>query len=218
MRIKVHRGVGVTLLLVAACMLLALLAVVEWRIVNDRAVPGFIAPVSAVEPTAPDESSVGEEFIMAERDSLNEMVERPLFVEGRRPLVIEESDEVEEPQVVAGKLKTQLMGVFTGDRGLIAIIKDRKGKFSRVWEGERLDGWLVKKVHPDRMEMVLGESTEVLELFKPRPKKKVRRKVVPKPKKKTVKANKKSVRINKKPPRALDNRTPPAHVIKQNAP
>jgi hypothetical protein len=88
---------------------------------------------------------------------------RPLFWQSRRPAVEDEFAEAAEPEEVASaELKdVKLQGVFgSGETaGIIALVK---GKKQRILQGEKLAGWTLESVSPDRV--LLANDGRLMEL------------------------------------------------------
>lgn len=92
----------------------------------------------------------------------NEIIRRPLFWSGRRP--VEEVATLSEPQAKAGELKgVKVVGLFgSGDRaGIIALVKGQK---RRILLGDEVEGWTLKSVAPFELVVANGGRTETLSL------------------------------------------------------
>ena len=172
---NIREGYGLTVVLAGSSVLLLLFAVVEWIVINNRPEPGKIGTGPVANPSITSKRTNRENFSLAEQDSFMKIVERPLFLEDRKPL----EDQLEDPDdslqdIVATKLAAKLMGVYSSEEGLIALILDSNGRYSRVIEGDEVNGWLAKQMHADRIVFTQGNSTEELKLHKPKPKKSTR--------------------------------------------
>ena len=90
---------------------------------------------------------------------------RPLFWPSRRPQdAPEQTTEAETEDAVAGELKgVKLQGVFgSGETaGVIALVKDKK---QRILLGEKLQGWTLETVSPNRVTLTSGERSQELVL------------------------------------------------------
>ena len=92
----------------------------------------------------------------------NEIISRPLFWSGRRP--VEEVATLSEPQAKAGELKgVKVVGLFgSGERaGIIALVKGQK---RRILLGDEIEGWTLKSVAPFELVVANGGRTETLSL------------------------------------------------------
>lgn len=99
-------------------------------------------------------------------DDSAELRERPLFFEGRRPALVDES-EVKAPEK-AGKSTTRkpalkLVGVFGADgrQGIIAL---QSGKQMRLYVGEEVDGWALQAVGGNTATLSNGKDEWSLKL------------------------------------------------------
>ena len=90
---------------------------------------------------------------------------RPLFWSSRRPQAPpEQTKEAETETAVAGELKgVKLQGVFgSGETaGVIALVKDKK---QRILLGEKLQGWTLESVSPNRVTLASGGRSQELVL------------------------------------------------------
>ncbi|MDF9392813.1 MULTISPECIES: hypothetical protein [Methylococcus] len=155
---KLSSELRLSLLLASVCAGLGLLLVVEWysmdRIYRIPEVPKVADKAGADEPElAP--------FEFPDLGEFEELVERPLFVEGRRPPpeVVEEPP----PPVAHTPLDLKLMGLIFSPAGKTALLVDPKGKYKRVKEGGIVSGWVLKELKTDRV--ILQQDGEIKELL-----------------------------------------------------
>ncbi len=96
-------------------------------------------------------------FTLPPLGDFSETVARPLFLPSRRPLAPAEDAPAE---AVTRDLFT-LMGVIISADERMALVKRRKtGEVLRLIEGQRVDGWLVEAIMPDRLALSHGEEAE----------------------------------------------------------
>jgi len=115
----------------------------------------FLSSPDAVAPP-PDTLTIGEVRPSARPSAAEseELLARPLFWPSRRqPTAVDEKvaeSEIEEPGDLSG---FKLVGVFgTGESaGVIALVKDKK---QRILLGEKLNGWTLQSVEPNRIVLV----------------------------------------------------------------
>ncbi len=108
------------------------------------------------------------DFSAQSLEKTQDMLKRPLFIQGRRPFentqeeVIESSGDIDE---------FLLMGVYQVDDKLTALLKDKQqGRYEKKTEGETIAGWDITRILPDRIVVERpGEEKTVL-LRKPKPK------------------------------------------------
>ncbi len=106
-----------------------------------------------------------------------DMVERPIFFKGRRP--VEPTDESsEQVNRVNEKIDFSLIGIINTPRGEYALFlnpraKPGEGRFSRFKKGEDMNGRMIKEIKPDRVIISSDGNDEEIPLAKPRPKQSV---------------------------------------------
>jgi hypothetical protein len=156
-----------TLLLAAVAAVLAALLAAEWSLLNRDG-------SSSARPSAPratgtmDRPADGEDFALPALEAYPEMVQRPLFMENRRPGV--DVPEAPPPPPPATPMTLKLMGVVQTPSGKTALFVDAKGKYQRRKPGDTLDGWVLVELTPDRATLQQGDRREQLTLLKKRPK------------------------------------------------
>ncbi len=102
-----------------------------------------------------------------------DIVERPLFFKGRRPIVINDEDtsSIEEIKVV-DKIDYIFMGVTDTPRGLFAFFKNPKAgpdneKFLRFEQGALMQGWVLKTINHNLVVIENEGKNETIKLRKP---------------------------------------------------
>ena len=172
-KFAVHQDYGLTAILAGACLFLLVFALIEWVFISYRSTPEEIVALNSGNLSA--DVKVGE-FSLDPQDIFSETIERPLFFADRKPRE-DDPDNVESPDiaVVAKKLNATLMGVYTTDEGLTALVLNSKGRYYRVREGDDVDGWEVSELYEDRVVFAAGKANEELKLRKPKPKRSLSR-------------------------------------------
>ncbi|MEW6037098.1 MAG: hypothetical protein AB1648_02425 [Pseudomonadota bacterium] len=170
MNMKVDMGklspeLRLSLLLAVVCAGLGLLLVGEWYSVDRM---HRIPQVSKAADKAPAEEPELAPFEFPDLGEFEELVERPLFVEGRRPPpeVVEEPP----PPVARTPLDLKLMGMIFSPSGKTALLVDPKGKYKRVKQGGVVNGWVLKELKTDGVVMQQDGETKELPLLKAKPK------------------------------------------------
>lgn len=105
----------------------------------------------------------------------NDMVERPLFFKGRKPIEPKESSDDSE-SIIAEKLNYELTGIISVPNDLYCLLqeknsRDRTNKFKKLREGDEIDGWSIKEIKPDHVIVGTDSESEKLKLAKPKMKK-----------------------------------------------
>jgi hypothetical protein len=103
-------------------------------------------------------------------DDYEEIVERPLFMDTRRPPPDEpEPVAEEEPQQQDEELT--LIGVMVMPNAQYALVEvdDKQGKIARLRVGQEANGWKLEAVHANRIVMIKGDSKKELPLIRNQP-------------------------------------------------
>lgn len=98
------------------------------------------------------------------------IVERPLFIEGRKPLP-EAAEAHSEKAAEAGQIDDwQLIGVYNKDKRLVALFRKQNEakKFLKLHEEQMVSGWQLKQIQADRVLLQQGGQEKALMLRKPR--------------------------------------------------
>ncbi len=116
-------------------------------------------------------------------DSYVDLVARPLFIKGRRP-VEEPSPEAEQAAVKLENFDWQLSGVYGKGEKISALFSRSKSKaakdnFRKITVGDELDGWKLTEINADKVMFRQGSSEKELLLRKPKVKTASRNGAVP---------------------------------------
>ena len=121
----------------------------------------------AVEPVTPsperlEATRASQPFRMPPKAQFVEFVERPPFSPSRKPPK-ETPESVQEAAKPARDLRLTLVGVVISSDKSIAVLSRRgASEMQRVSRGEKIEGWLLEGVMPDRV--VLSQGKEIVEL------------------------------------------------------
>lgn len=165
---RIPREYETPLLLGLACALLAVLVSAEWlwKTASQRSVQAKISG-DAGGAAVPEQNAMPKAFELPPLEHFSGIVERPLFIQGRRPLAPVEEGPVEPEK----SFDAQLHGiVMAPDGSMLALLKNKAGRHYKLRVGEKLDGWELAEIAPDRVMMMRGESKRELLLQKPKPK------------------------------------------------
>jgi type II secretory pathway component PulC len=97
-------------------------------------------------------------------DTLDDIVSRPLFNVSRRPIEADKITSDAEPS----ELHIMLSGIVIGHTGQIAHLRsatDKQTKALRV--GDKIDGWQIESIFPDRVVLKSGGRVETVFMQKP---------------------------------------------------
>ncbi|CAA9892164.1 conserved hypothetical protein [Candidatus Methylobacter favarea] len=162
-------------LMAAACAVLMLIIGCEWLYAKQaqKNLLGLInsgkAPLYQIDEMPRIELSRQHE------ENYADLVARPLFIKGRRPV---DEPRLEEGQAMAAAetFDWLLNGVYSTKKGLSAALFSRsnttvaKDNHRRITKGTAIDGWTLTEIKKDRVIMTLGAKQKELLLRKPKPK------------------------------------------------
>lgn len=100
----------------------------------------------------------------------NELVERPLFIEGRKPIVEESADQAQN-NVENGQIDDWLLiGIYEKDKHSKALFakKNEAKKYQKLGGEQIISGWTLKEIKPDRVILQQGPQQKTVLLRKPR--------------------------------------------------
>ena len=153
----------------AVCALLSLILLAEWvvGISNQRSLQQSLR-------YAQDEQQTGLELPVIDTaplaaTSYSELVERPLFIEGRRPLP--EAPTENNQTVELGQIDDwELIGIYNKGKQPIALFskKNEAKKYLKVGNDQMVSGWALKEILPDRVTLQQAGQQKMLLLRKPR--------------------------------------------------
>ncbi len=112
-------------------------------------------PASQVKPSSLEPAS----FAMAGIDSYREVLERPVFLQSRRPPPEERRGTVIQPSSLV------LVGLIIAPDGQRALIQyGEPPRLQRVMVGQAIEGWSVESILADRIVVRHGDAEEELKL------------------------------------------------------
>jgi hypothetical protein len=171
MNAALKREFIVSSILAGLCLAFGVFVLVEWSQLENRLRERKSEIARPVESEVSFEKISEVDFELPVIDSYTDLVERPLFVEGRRPLEESADDALQQTDKYQGeKLRAKLMGIYSGSDGMTALILDAEGKYVRVKKQDSVNGWQVEALFPDRVTLKQGGETQELKLHKPKPK------------------------------------------------
>ena len=161
------RPYRLSVVLGAGALLLVMLLALEWFLIKPSPMPSATLR-RGQDPQAQD-NLLGEAFSLPALETFKQTVERPVFMESRRPA----------PPAPAGPppkseppppISLKLMGVLATPEGQMVLIADAKGKYRRLKPKETLEGWEIVEIMGDRVRLQQGGIEEDLLLVKKHPK------------------------------------------------
>jgi type II secretory pathway component PulC len=165
---KLYRDYGVCLLFLAASALLAVVLLLEWFHFRSERAELKSRLATKVEVNLAAANTEEDSYGLPDIEEYSDMVDRPLFIEGRRPPDAEEASA--DASAVQTPLTLKLMGVVFTPRDKTALLVDLKGKYKRARKNTVVDGWKLVEVEHDKVILTQGEEQRELRLLKPKPK------------------------------------------------
>jgi hypothetical protein len=106
--------------------------------------------------------------------SYTDLVTRPLFIQGRRP-VNEPNEQTSVANAVTDTFNWALDGVYTHQNTLYALLsrttaKVAKDNYRKVTKDNDIDGWKLTEIQKDKVVVSQGSKQKELPLRKPKPK------------------------------------------------
>jgi hypothetical protein len=155
------------------CTVCALIIIGEWFFAVRSQKHILTTTMPAQTKIAQDEMP-GIELTRQPEESYADLVTRPLFIKGRRP-VDEPSPEEVKTNETANNFDWQLNGVYSTKKGLSALFsrsspKGPKDNHRRIITGADLDGWKLAEIHKDKAILKQGGQQKELLLRKPKSK------------------------------------------------
>lgn len=110
-------------------------------------------------------------------EAYNAIIERPLFLEGRAPIVQTLTPDAPKTEELGKIDEWSLIGIFNKNNTITALFNktNEVKKFQKLHQDQTLSGWQIKQILPDRV--ILEQAGQIKEL--------VLRKIVPSNKAKT---------------------------------
>jgi hypothetical protein len=109
-------------------------------------------------------------------DSYSDLVERPMFIKGRKPV----EEPIPEEMALATAQKTEsvnweLIGIYSTPKGTTAFFSRSNGRlpkdnFRKCKLGDTLDGWHLSEINESGVNLTQGTETKKLPLRKMKPK------------------------------------------------
>lgn len=104
-------------------------------------------------------------------DSYNDIVERPIFIEGRRPLAETKANDPTQNSDTSQIDDWSLIGIYDKGGKPTALFSKRNEarKFLKIGEEQSLSGWQLKQILADRVILQQAGQEKPVLLRKPRP-------------------------------------------------
>ncbi len=157
--------------LASVCIVCTLIIICEW-LYAMQAQKQILTFSTSTETKISHDEMPDIELTRQSEDSYVDLVARPLFIKGRKP-VDEPSPEEVQNMAVVNIFDWELNGVYTTKKGLSALFSRSKSKVAkdnhrRIGIGADLDGWKLTELHQDKA--ILNQGNEQKELLLRKPK------------------------------------------------
>ncbi len=161
-------------LLGIVCLMLILIIIGEWFYA------GWTQKQVLMPITTPEKKSVHDKMPTIEltkqtEASYTDLVARPLFIKGRKPVDEPTPEEVQASAAaaVAVVFDWELSGIYTTSKGLSGLFSRSKSKaakdnYRKISLGADLDGWKLTEISTDRALLKQGTQEKELLLRKPK--------------------------------------------------
>ncbi len=156
-------------LLAIICSILVSIIGVEW-VVSVLIHKSTLASILSTENKVIQDEIPHIDLDKRTEESYSDLVARPLFIKGRRPL---EEKSVDESQatIVPVVFDWQLNGIYSSKKGLTAFLshlnaKSTKDKYRKITKDEVLDGWRLTEIYRDKIVFNQGDQQKELLLRK----------------------------------------------------
>jgi hypothetical protein len=165
------------------CAVLVLIIAGEW-LYAVQAQKRALAPIISKETKISLDEMPGIDLSRRAEESYVDLVTRPLFNKGRKP--VDESTHGEAPgATVASTFDWQLNGVYSAKNGLFAFFSRAtsrvpKDNYRKITINADLDGWKLTEIHKDSVILKQGSQQKDLLLRKPKSKELSRKANIPK--------------------------------------
>ena len=126
--------------------------------------------------TALQEEATDLNFSDPSEDNYSDLVERPMFIKGRKPV----EEPIPEEMALATAQKTEnvnweLIGIYSTPKGTTAFFSRSNGRlpkdnFRKCKLGDALDGWHLSEINENAVSLTQGTETKKLPLRKMKPK------------------------------------------------
>lgn len=154
------------------CMSLSLIIAGEWLYASYRQ-GQLLTSISSVKPQDYKADELPEiELSGQPEDSYVDLVARPLFIKGRKP-VDEPSPEIAQAAAKPDSFDWQLTGIYSTGKTVSALFGRSKSKVAKdnhrkIAVGDDLDGWKLTEINKDRVMLKQGGAEKELLLRKPK--------------------------------------------------
>jgi len=156
-------GNRLTPFLLTTCVFFGVIMAFEWYALSRE--DGITVWSKAQPAAAADVQMTRSTYAAPDFEAFSEIIERPLFTEGRTPLQQPTPEQTTVSPVKQTPLSLRLEGIALTPMARIAVVRDiTSNKLLRLAEGAEHQGWVVESIHPTGATFKRGEQTQELTL------------------------------------------------------
>jgi hypothetical protein len=160
---RISFGNRLSPVLLTACFLFGAIVAFEWYALSRQ--DGIATGTDAQPAAAADVELARSTYVAPDFEAFSEILERPLFTQGRTPPEPPTTEEVTASPGKQKKLTLQLEGIALTPVARVAVIRDTaSNKLFRLAEGEKHQDWVVESIHATSATLKRGEQTRELTL------------------------------------------------------
>ena len=167
---KRFRDYHLALLFFAGSALLAVVLLSQWLHYRGKQSDLRKLLATKVENRMEAQPLEAQHFELPGLEEYTATIERPLFMEGRRPAT-EDASEPETATLEKKPLAVKLMGVVFAPGETLGLFVDAHGKYKRLRINDSIGGWKVAGIEADKAIREQDGTREELKLAKPKQKK-----------------------------------------------
>ena len=160
---RISFGNRLTPALLTACILFGAIVAFEWYALSRQ--DEIVTRSDAQPAAAADIQLTRITYVAPDFETFSEILERPLFTEGRTPPEQSATELASVSSVKQTLLTLRLEGIALTPVARIAVVRDiPSNKLFRLAEGEKHQGWVVESVHATSATFKRGEQIHELML------------------------------------------------------
>jgi len=160
---RISLGNRLTPILLTACVLFGVIMMFEWYALSRQ--DGILNGSDVQPAAATDVQLTRTTYMTPEFEAFSEILERPLFTEGRTPPQQPTPEQTSVSPVKQTQLTLRLEGIALTPTARIAVVRDiTSNKLLRLAEGAKHQGWEVESIHATGATFKRGEQTHELTL------------------------------------------------------
>lgn len=168
-------NIKVIKLLVSVCIGLCLIIAGEWLYASYRR-HSLLTSISSAQPQDYKIDTLPQiELAKQPEESYTDLVARPLFIKGRRPVNEPSLETAAQATAKSESFDWQLNGIFSTKKIVSALFsrstsKVAKDNHRKITVGDDIDGWKLTEIGKDRVKLKQGSKEKELLLRKPKSK------------------------------------------------